>query len=130
MTIKARLWASLLAFSLAGCVAGPELRVPLTAHGSERLDVTWLHAYPHKQGVLVLGHVKRTTNVVRPIAGHLHVTGFFTDDAPPVVVDAQWAPLPKRAGRMAAFAAILTTSRPDRIGRIDVEHRAQQELDD
>lgn len=116
--------ASALACSLTGCVSGPELRLPITAQSHDRIQIVWLHAYPDKRGILLMGHVRRTGAAVGPVWGHLHVVAEFSDGTKPLVVDTRWSgSISRRGNRMAPFSTVLRTENPDRITRINVEYR-------
>lgn len=119
----AALAALLTVATLAGCVTGPKLNPSMTGMGSDRLQILWLHAYKDKQGVRLLGHVRRNTGGVGPVGGHLHVVGYFADGSPPLVADTRWGTLPRRGGGMASFSILLRTLRPDHVERITLEHR-------
>ncbi len=110
---------------LAGCVGGPELHMPLVAQPGEHVQIIWLHAYPDKKGVLLMGHVRRQGVADGPLWGHLHVVAQFADEAEPLIVDTRWlGSLSQRGNRMAPFAAILGTTQPNKIARVSVEYRA------
>jgi hypothetical protein len=121
--------ALLLAGTLCGCVAGPELKTPFVAHGSDRLTIQWLHAYPDRKGVLIQGHVNGTAPTRAPIPGHLHITAHFSDNSPPLAVDTRWARMPVRGSRIASFSALLRTERPELIDSIHVEYRLSADMD-
>lgn len=112
-------------FFLSGCVSGPELRVPLQAQHDDRLQITWLHAYPDKQGIRLIGHVRRPGAALGPISGHLHIVAQFSDGSEPLVVNTHWVgSIGRRGNRLAPFSAVLRTPRPDKIADIRVEYRA------
>jgi hypothetical protein len=110
---------------LSGCISGPELRLPLEARRNGQVDIVWLHAYPDKQGVLLLGNVRRQTLAVGPLWGHVHINVQFNGGTETVGSDTQWfGNLSPRGGNTARFAALLRTPHQDKISRISVEYRA------
>lgn len=120
--------ASVLACSLTACVSGPELRLPITARSDDCLQVVWLHTYPHKAGILLMGHVRRTGAAVGPVWGHLHVVAEFSDGSKPLVVDTRWSgSISRRGNRTAPFSTVLRTENPGRISSINVEYRIKHD---
>ncbi len=110
------------AAGLGGCAVGPRLAVPVSQAGSQKLQIFWVSAHANKDGVEVIGRVRRQPLYVGVIGGHLHVEGRFADGRPPVVTDTRWGGLPSRGSTSASFGAVLRTDRPADIVAIRVEH--------
>jgi hypothetical protein len=115
---------------LAGCVTGPELNTRFVHQPSRYVNVEWLHAYPHKQGLMIVGHLRASRSSSMLINGHLHITGNFVDHGRPVVIDTGWGSFPMRGNRMARFSALLPTLHPELITNVEVEYRLQPDVND
>lgn len=115
------------AAGLGGCAVGPRLAVPVSEAGSQKLQIFWVSAHANKDGVEVIGRVRRRPLYIGVIGGHLHVEGRFADGRPPVVTDTRWGGLPSRGSTSAAFGAVLRTDRPADIVAIRVEHRLRDD---
>jgi hypothetical protein len=108
---------------LAGCVAGPELKTAFTAPANDYLTVDAVHAYPHKEGLIIFGEVQASRSRTMPVNAHLHITGKFKDGTPPVTSDTRWGTIPVRGSRRASFSALLRTIHPELIDTIAVDLR-------
>lgn len=113
--------------ALGGCAVGPRLTVPVSEAGSQKLQIFWVSAHANKEGVEVIGRVRRRPLYIGVIGGHLHVEGRFADGRPPVVADTRWGGLPSRGASSASFGAVLRTDRPADIVAIRVEHRLRDD---
>jgi hypothetical protein len=110
---------------LAGCVSGPELNTPFVAPANAYLTVEAVHAYPHKDGMLIFGSVQASRSRAMPVNAHLRITGKFADGTPPVTADTRWGTLPVRGSRRARFSALLRTAHPELIDNVAVELRQE-----
>lgn len=124
-TPRLLLSSMIAASTLVGCVNGPALQTPITQISGKHLRIDGAHAYPRKQGILILGHVRRAPLDLVPIWGHLHVTAWFADDRTPLVVDTRLGTLSPRGVRSASFAALLRTPDPTQVVSVRVEYRPE-----
>lgn len=123
--VAGRLSTILIVFTLAGCIAGPELTTPVIAQKSEYIRIMWPHIYPDKRGVLVVGQVSRPVLSIGLLGGYLHVVGHLSDNSPAVVVDTHWKNMSHRSSHMASFGVLLRSAHPELIDKISVEYRAR-----
>lgn len=99
--------------------------MPLEARQNDRVNIIWLHAYPDKKGVLLVGQVRRPILAVGSLSGHVHIETQFNDGIETLSTDTKWCGnLSPRGHNMARFAVLIRTTQPDKISRITVEYRA------
>lgn len=111
------------ATGLGACTVSPRLAVPVSQTSSQKLQIFWASAHANKDGIEVIGRVRRRPLYLGVIGGHLHVDGRFADGRPTVFADTRWGGLPSRGSTSASFGAVLRTDRPADIVAIRVEHR-------
>lgn len=106
---------------ITGCTMGPAIGTRIDRNASDRIEVSSVHSYAYKRGVLVMGRVHKISQLPAPANGALHVTGY---DRNGVLVNTQtvrWVPFSRRH-QSSSFTAYLESSGGSSIDQVSVDY--------